>query len=49
MRPNSSEYTAKMKSVWRSGMNSRCDCVPFSQPLPARPPEPTAIVDWMMW
>ena len=49
IRPNSSENTAKMKSVWRSGMNSRCAWVPFSQPLPARPPEPTAIVDWMMW
>ena len=49
IRPNSSENTAKMKSVERSGMNSRCVCVPFSQPLPVMPPEPTAMVDWMMW
>ncbi|CFO74335.1 Uncharacterised protein [Bordetella pertussis] len=27
-RPNSSAYTAKMKSVVRSGMKSRCVCVP---------------------
>ena len=49
IRPNSSENTAKMKSVWRSGMNSRWAWVPFSQPLPDKPPEPTAMVDWMMW
>ena len=33
----------------RSGMKSRWACVPSSQPLPSKPPEPTAIVDWMMW
>ncbi|MNN56440.1 hypothetical protein D3C81_1713710 [compost metagenome] len=49
IRPNSSENTAKMKSVVRSGMNSRCACVPLSQPLPVMPPEPIAIVDWMIW
>ena len=38
-----------MKSVVRSGMKSRWVCVPFSQPLPNQPPEPTAIVDWMVW
>ena len=48
IKPNSSENTAKMKSVDRSGMNSRCACVPLSQPLPASPPEPTAMTDWMM-
>ena len=49
IRPNSSENTAKMKSVVRSGMKSRCVCEPLSQPLPASPPEPTAIVDWIVW
>ena len=34
--PNSSENAAKMKSVVRSGMNSRCVCVPFMKPLPVR-------------
>ena len=24
------------------------DCVPLNQPLPNKPPEPIAIVDWMM-
>ena len=43
--PNSSPITAKMKSVERSGRNSRCACVPFIQPLPNRPPEPIAIFD----
>ncbi len=38
-----------MKSVVRSGMNSRCVCVPFMKPLPVRPPEPMAIMPWMMW
>ena len=38
-----------MKSVVRSGMNSRCVCVPCMKPLPVRPPEPIAIMPWMMW
>ena len=38
-----------MKSVVRSGMNSRWVCVPSIQPRPHSPPEPTAMVDWMMW
>ena len=38
-----------MKSVVRSGMNSRWACVPCVQPLPVMPPEPMAMVDWMMW
>ena len=49
MRPNSSENTAKMKSVVRSGMNSRWAWVPSIQPLPQMPPEPTAMVDWITW
>ena len=48
-RPNSSEKAAKMKSVVRSGMNSRWVCVPFMKPLPVVPPEPIAISPWMMW
>ena len=47
-RPNSSPNTARMKSVERSGTKSSCACVPLSQPLPRMPPEPIAIVDWMM-
>ena len=38
-----------MKSVVRSGMNSRCVWVPCMKPLPQRPPEPMAIMPWMMW
>ena len=33
-----------MKSVVRSGMNSRWVCVPFMKPLPVMPPEPIAII-----
>ena len=47
-RPNSSEKAAKMKSVVRSGMNSRWVCVPCMNPLPNTPPEPMAIMPWMM-
>ena len=46
--PNSSAKAAKMKSVVRSGMNSRCVCVPLMKPLPVSPPEPMAIMPWMM-
>ena len=38
-----------MKSVVRSGMNSRWVCVPCMKPLPVSPPEPMAISPWMMW
>ncbi len=38
-----------MKSVVRSGMNSRWVCVPLMKPLPVTPPEPIAIMPWMMW
>ena len=38
-----------MKSVVRSGMNSRWVWVPFMKPFPVRPPEPMAIMPWMMW
>ncbi|MNN60209.1 hypothetical protein D3C81_1753780 [compost metagenome] len=49
IRPNSSEKTAKMKSVCFSGMNSRWVCVPLRKPLPSTPPEPIAMIDWMVW
>jgi hypothetical protein len=38
-----------MKSVWLSGRKSSCDCVPCVQPLPDQPPEPIAVLDWMMF
>jgi hypothetical protein len=41
--PNSSPNTAKTKSVCFSGRKSRCVCVPFIQPLPTTPPDPSAI------
>ena len=42
--PNSSAFTAKMKSVVCVGKNARCACVPCSQPFPVIPPDPTAIL-----
>ena len=48
MSPNSSPTTAKMKSVERSGRNCNCAWLPFIQPLPKTPPEPSAIWLWMM-
>ena len=44
-KPNSSLKTENIKSVWRSGKNSNCDCVPSNQPLPSMPPDPIAIFD----
>ena len=41
--------TAMMKSVRLSGRNSSCACVPYVRPLPENPPEPSAILDWMMF
>ena len=38
-----------MKSEVRSGMNSRWVWVPCMKPLPVSPPEPMAIMPWMMW
>src|SRR5256885_7440621 len=38
-----------MKSVVRSGMTSRWVWVPAMKPLPQTPPEPMAIIPWMMW
>ena len=47
--PNSSENNVKIKSVCFSGKNSKYPWVPFKKPLPVRPPEPTAILDWIIW
>ena len=38
-----------MKSVHCLGMKLSCVCVPRMNPLPKIPPEPMAMVDWMMW
>ena len=37
-----------IQSVLRSGRYSSCPWVPLVQPLPNSPPEPIAILDWMM-
>ena len=47
--PHSSEITEKMKSVCCWGRKFRPLWVPWRKPLPARPPEPIAIFDWLMW
>ena len=41
--PNSSAITLKMKSVWRTRRKRSWFCVPCIQPMPERPPLPTAI------
>ena len=46
--PNSSASTAWIKSVCFSGKKFRCPCVPCRKPLPHIPPEPSAILLWMM-
>ena len=38
-KPNSSELTAKIKSVACSGKKFKCDWLPANQPLPKAPPE----------
>ena len=48
IKPNSSEYRVKIKSVCFSGKNSRYPCVPFKNPFPYKPPDPTAILDCMI-
>ncbi|MNN61221.1 hypothetical protein D3C81_1764480 [compost metagenome] len=49
IQPNSSLSTENAKSVVCSGMKFKCDCEPNPQPLPVSPPEPMAILDWMMF
>ncbi len=49
IQPHSSLSTEKMKSVVCSGRKSRCAWLPCPQPLPLKPPEPIAILDWMMF
>ena len=47
--PHSSTKVVKMKSVCFSGRKFSDDWVPFRKPLPNVPPEPMAILDWVMW
>ena len=42
-KPNSSEKSAKTKSVCASGKNRPLACVALPGPFPIKPPEPTAI------
>ncbi len=48
-KPHSSAKTEKTKSVCCSGRNFNCVCVPRKNPFPMIPPDPTAMMDWMMW
>ena len=47
MNPFSSAMTGKMKSVGETvrGRKPSTFCVPFKNPLPQNPPEPTAMAD----
>ena len=45
-RPNSSPITEKIKSEWLSGIKSNWLWVPDKYPLPTKPPEPIAVLDW---
>ena len=49
IKPNSSAYVDIMKSVWCSGKYPKCDCVPSVNPFPIKPPEPMAILDWIIF
>ena len=49
MRPSSSPITAMMKSVRLAGKKPSWLCVPSNRPLPLNPPEPSAVLDWMMF
>ena len=48
INPNSSEYSVNIKSVCFSGKNSKYPWVPFRKPFPDKPPDPTAILDWII-
>ncbi len=48
MKPNSSARVVKMKSVCFSGRKFSRDCVPCMKPRPVQPPEPSAILAWVM-
>ena len=47
--PNSSPITEKIKSVLCMGTKLSPVCVPFKNPLPKNPPEPIAILDWVIF
>ena len=48
-KPNSSQKLVQMKSVWLSGRKFSRLWVPLRKPLPATPPEPMAILAWVMF
>ena len=47
--PNCSAKTVKIKSVCFSGKNSKLLWVPCLKPYPKKPPDPIAILDWIIW
>ena len=49
VKPNCSEKIAKTKSVSFSGRKSKLLWEPSRKPLPFSPPEPIAILDWIIW
>ena len=48
IKPSSSVKKEKMKSVVYSGRKLKWLCVPFNNPFPQNPPDPIAILDWIM-
>ena len=49
IKPNSSPMTDKMKSDSCTGKNFKWVWVPCPQPFPKRPPEPIAVLLWIIW
>ena len=49
VKPNCSEKIAKTKSVSFSGKKSKLLCDPPKKPFPRIPPDPIAILDWIIW
>ena len=47
-KPHSSPIVLKIKSVCCSGTKSPFVWVPWRNPLPFKPPEPIAIIDWLI-
>jgi hypothetical protein len=48
-KPVSSAIIEKIKSVDCWGRYLKWLCVPLRNPLPKTPPEPTAVIDWIMF
>ena len=38
-----------MKSLWATGRKRNCPWVPFVNPLPVNPPDPTVMRAWICW